>query len=104
MNEEERKWREFEEYVKQVEEEQAQKQPDLYLQRSIGCLIGGILGPLSLIALVFVSAIWYPEAGGSSVAFFFWCLIAVPVGGVLGAVFSPFIARMTSSLARGKSK
>jgi hypothetical protein len=91
--------------VKQVEEEQAKKQPDLFFQRSIGCFIGGILGPLSLVALILLAAALHPdESGGSPVMFFLFMLIAVPVGGVLGAVFSPLIVRMISSLTRGKSK
>ena len=101
MNEEERKWKQWEEFVKQAEEEQAEKQNDFFFLRILGCFIGGILGPLLLVAFVFLASIWYPHNGGNSVVFFFFGLIAVLVGGVLGAVLSPTVVKI---LARGKQK
>jgi dolichyl-phosphate-mannose--protein O-mannosyl transferase len=46
MDEEERKWKQWEEFVKQAEEEQAKNQDDFFLLRIFGCFVGGMLSPL----------------------------------------------------------
>ena len=98
MNEDEEKWKQWEEFVKQAEKEQAERHNDFFFLRIFGCFIGGILGPLLLIALVFALN---PTGSGSPIVFFFFFLIAVLVGGVLGAALSPTIVRI---LARDKQE
>ena len=102
MNEEEKNWQLF---VNQAEEEQQKPHPDLFTQRGVGCLVGGVLGPSVLIALLFLAEALHPnESGGSSIMFFLFLLIAVPVGGIIGAVLSPFVVKLISSFAHPKSK
>jgi hypothetical protein len=104
MNEEGNRQR-FEEHMRQVEEEQNRKQPDLSFQRSTGCIIGGILGPALLTALLFLAAAMSPDnSGGSPIAFLILVLMAIPVGGAFGALLTPFIAKLVNSGGRRKSK
>ncbi len=94
MDDEERKWQRFEEYVRQVEEEQQGPQPDLFFQRSIGCFIGGILGPVLLFGLFCISATLYPnEPVGDPLALLILLIMAVPVGGIFFAIMSPLIVK-----------
>jgi hypothetical protein len=99
MDEEERKWQLFEEHMRQVEEKQQKPQPDLFFQRSIGCFIGGILGPVLLVALLFVDAVLHPDAeAGGPLAYLILFVMAVPIGGIFTAVLSPLIVKWVKKL------
>lgn len=101
MNEEERTRQLFEERLRQAEEEQQKPQPDLYMQRSTGCLIGGILGPILLSALLFIGKVFYPEdAAGGPLAYLFLFVVAVPVGGIFTAIISPFVVSWAMKLRK----
>ena len=103
MNEEERTRQLFEEHLRQAEEEQQTPQPDLYMQRSTGCLLGGILGPVFLSALLFLGGVFYPEdAAGGPLAYLFLFVVAVPIGGIFTAVISPFVVSWVTKLWRRK--
>lgn len=99
MNDEERKWQLFEERMRQFEQKQLTTRPDLFFQRSTGCFIGGILGPVILFALFYTDAILHPnEEAGGILAYFFAFVMAVPVGGIITATLSPFIVRWVKKL------
>jgi hypothetical protein len=99
MNEEERKWQQFEEHLRQAEEEQQKPQPDLFFQRSIGCLIGGILGPVFLFGLLYINALLNPEAeAGGLLSYLIAFIMAVPIGGISTAILSPFIVKWVRKL------
>ena len=104
MDEEERKWKQFEQDMRQLAEEQEMKHPDLFILRSIGCFIGGILGPVLLVAFVFLASAIYPENGGSNVMLFLCMLIAIPIGGGLGAFLIPFVVKLINSFINRSSK
>ena len=99
MNEEERTRQLFAEQLRQAKEDQREPQPDLYMQRSTGCLIGGILGPIFLSALLFIGDVFYPEdAAGGPLAYLFLFVVAVPIGGIFSAVISPFVVSWVTKL------
>lgn len=100
MNDDEaEKWQQFLNHMKQAEEELNQPQPDFFFQRSIGCFIGGLLGPIVLIALLFVDERLHPDAeAGGLLVFMLLFIIAVPVGGAFTALISPFVVRQVKKL------
>ena len=106
MNEDEaEKWQRFEAHMKQAEAEQKQRQPDVFWQRSIGCFIGGLLGPILLTALLSVDMSLHPdEEAGSPLAYFFLLAITVPICGVFTALITPFIVRQIKKLWKRISK
>jgi hypothetical protein len=105
MDEKERKWQLFEEHMRQVEEEQQRPHPDLFFQRSIGCFIGGILGPMLLFALFCIDAYFHPDEEAGGILFYLFIFVmAVPVGGIFTAILSPFIVRSVKNLWRRNRK
>ena len=101
---EEEKWQQFEEGVKQAEWKQERRHPDLFVLRSIGCLVGGLLGPLLLFAFIALASIIYPHNGGSPVMFLLWMLITIPIGGGLGALLIPFVVKWINNFTSRNKK
>ena len=103
MDEDERKRQQFEEHMKQMTEEMDREKPDPFWQGVVGYLVGGSLGPLLLVALFFLLAALYPDdTGGSPVMFFLFLLMAVAVGGAVGAALTPFVVGLKSRRRKPK--
>jgi hypothetical protein len=87
-----------------TERESLQAPPDLWWQCGIGCLIGCILGPLSVLACFFLMTAILPDEGeafgpfGFIVAF----ILSIPTTGIICALFSPFIVRLFNKVTKGK--
>jgi|GEM_PF-5255229 len=63
--------------------------------RAVGCLLGGILGPLVMFGLFYLDAFLHPnEEAGGILGYFFLLLISIPAGAILLAIFAPLLLKL----------
>lgn len=105
MNDEDQKWQQYKESLSQIEKQlkkQEEPNPDLYLQRSLGCFVGGLLGPIFCIAIIAVNEAFYPVEDSGSFNYLFAFVLSVPVSGISIAMLCPLLVKWMRKLFKRK--
>ena len=91
MNDDEKERQQFEEYLQRVRKDLIVKNPDPFRQGIVGCFVGSVVGPVLLFGSFFLLELLRPHSTASSIMFFLFLLIFIPICGGIGALLTPLI-------------